>query len=292
MSWWSEFANRMEFDAPIGRDTWFRLGGPARYLFRPRDAEDLAALIVRTRQEDIPVRVLGGGANVLISDDGVDGVVVRLDGDAFRQVDRSNSVIEVGAGVDLMRLSTDCSSRGLSGLESMAGIPGTVGGAVHMNAGGRLGEFGDVVRQIRVLGRDGETETWTHERIGFEYRKSALGDNIVLSAQLRLVQDDPQRVKRRFAECYEQKRRSQPLGERSAGCIFKNPDGGFAGEMIDRAGLKGTCRGAASVSEQHANFIIARRGATASDVLHLIDLVRERVRSIFGVELETEIEIW
>ncbi|MGB2985361.1 MAG: UDP-N-acetylmuramate dehydrogenase [Phycisphaerae bacterium] len=292
MSWWSEFANRFEFDAPIGRQTWFCLGGCARYLFRPRTAEDLASVMIRARQGDLPCKVLGSGANVLVSDDGFDGVVVRLDDHAFCKVDQCGTALEVGAGVELMPLARNCSERGLSGLEGMAGIPGTVGGAVRMNAGGRFGEFGQVVRQVRLLRMDGGIETWPHDRIGFAYRRTELGDRIVLSARLELVEDDPHRVKRRFEECLEYKTRSQPLAGKSAGCIFKNPAGQSAGALIDKAGLKGTRYGEAYVSDQHANFIIARHGATASDILHLIDLIRERVRRVFDIELEVEVDIW
>jgi len=272
--------------------TWFRLGGRARYLFQPHSAEQLAALAVRAREQEVPLKVLGRGANVLVSDDGFDGVVVRLDHHSFRRVERRGSQVDVGAGVNLMPFARACSKRGLSGLECMAGIPSTIGGAIRMNAGGRSGEFGNVVKNVRVLGPDGGTATWSQQRCGFGYRHSKLGDHIVLSVQLELVEDDPICVRRTFEECFAQKRCSQPLGDRSAGCIFKNPTGRSAGAMIDQAGLKGTQWGAARVSERHANFIVARRGATASDVLHLIDLIRERVRSAFSTELEIEIDIW
>lgn len=292
MTWWSEFASRMEHDAPIGRHTWYRLGGSARHLFHPRSADDLAALMERAKHEQIPLKVLGGGANVLIRDDGFDGVVVRLDSDAFCSVERHANTVEVGAGVDLMPFARDCSEHGLSGLECMAGIPGTVGGAVCMNAGGQFGEFGDIVRRVRLLTGDGDIETWPRDRIGFCYRRSDLGDHVVLSVELELGKGDPARVARAFSEHLDAKKRSQPLAERSAGCVFKNPPSESAGALIDRAGLKGTRSGEAVVSDQHANFIIAQAGATASDVLRLIDLIRERVRAQCGVELEIEIDVW
>jgi UDP-N-acetylmuramate dehydrogenase len=191
-----------------------------------------------------------------------------------------------------MPLSRGLSDNGLSGLECMAGIPGTVGGAVRMNAGGGSGEFGDVVRDVTVMDSGGVIETWSRDRLGFGYRRSEIGDRIVLSARLELVEEDPVTVRRRFDDNFENKRRSQPISCRSAGCIFKNPAGQSAGALIDRAGLKGARCGGAQVSEQHANFIIAGRGATASDVLRLIDLIRDRVLSEFGTELEVEVEIW
>ena len=292
MSWWSEFASRIECDAPVGKQTWFCLGGRARYLFRPESADDLAALMKRASREALPLKVLGDGANVLIRDDGFDGVVVRLEGEAFRSIERRSGTLEVGAGVDLMSLVCQCNEQGLSGLECMAGIPGTVGGAVRMNAGGRFGDISRVVRRVRLLDAQGRPETWSHDRIGFGYRCSNLGDRVVLSALFELIEDAPARVKRRFDEYLEYKRRSQPLAEKSAGCVFKNPTGASAGALIDRAGLKGARCGEALVSKQHANFIIAEPGATASDVLHLIDLIRERVRTVFDTELEVEIDVW
>jgi UDP-N-acetylmuramate dehydrogenase len=298
MSWSSEFADRIERDAPIGRSTWYRLGGTARYLFHPHDTNDLAALMTRARQEDVPFKVLGAGANVLVSDDGYDGVVVRLDTDNFRTTTihkdpaGDEADVVVGAGVDLPSLARRCSERGLSGLECMAGIPGSVGGAVCMNAGGRPGEFGDVVREVETIDLDGNVETLTRRQVGFTYRHTGLGQRVVLSARLALKHAEPERVKATFDALFQEKSRAQPLGEKSAGCIFKNPEGHAAGALIDRSGLKGTRCGGAEVSHRHANFIVAHDGATASDVLELIDLIRERVRQDFGVELEEEIDIW
>jgi len=247
----------------------------------------------RAADEDVEVKVLGRGANVLVSDDGFDGVVVRLDSDGFRSEKRSGDRIEVGAGVDLMPLVRRCSENGLSGVEGLAGIPATIGGAIRMNAGGPAGEIGDVVEEVRVLTSVKNVEVRSNREIGFQYRHTNLdrGD-IILSASLKLSEEDPGRVKSAFREHLERKQRTQPLAEHSAGCIFKNPAMKHAGALIDQAGLKGSKYGAAEVSTMHANFIVARSGATASDVLHLIDFVRERVLNVFDTQLETEIEIW
>lgn len=238
------------------------------------------------------MKVLGRGANVLVSDDGFDGVVVRLDAPAFRRTRRNGDQINAGAGADLMQLSKQCSNEGLSGLECMAGIPASIGGAVRMNAGGRFGDFGAVVRSVDVMKPNGDIERWPREKVGFSYRHSGINENVVLSAQLQLREDDPTRVRKSFDDLFELKRRTQPLADHSAGCIFKNPEGQSAGALIDRAGLKGARFGEAQVSQQHANFIVAREGATASDVLHLIDLVRDRVRKEFNTELEMEVDVW
>lgn len=272
--------------------TWFRLGGPARWLCRPRDAEELARLVRRARDAEVPLKVLGGGANVLISDDGFDGVVVRLDQPSFRQVQRGGHSVRAGAGVDLMRFSKECSEAGLSGLECMAGIPGSVGGAVRMNAGGRFGDIGGAVREVEVLHSDGRLERRTSEQMGFGYRQSNLDDAIALSVTFELSESDPEATKGRFEEIFSFKTASQPLSAKSAGCIFKNPPGSSAGALIDRAGLKGARRGGASVSTRHANFIVAEVGARSSDVLFLIDLIRERVAREFDTALEVEVDIW
>ncbi len=292
MNWWREFADHMTHDAPLGRNTWFRLGGRARHTFAPRGADQLARLLDRAARVDQPVKVLGAGANVLVRDDGFAGVVVRLDAAPFQDARPTSHGFEVGAGVDLMGLSKRISRAGWSGLECMAGIPGTLGGAIRGNAGGRFGAIADVVRSVRTLTRAGVEEELTNEQMGFGYRRTRLGDRIVLSATLDMHREDPKETTRRFDEYFAYKRRTQPLGDNSAGCIFKNPPGQSAGTLIDGAGLKGTCCGAARVSEQHANFIVAERGATATDVLRLIDLVRGRVAVEYNTRLELEIDVW
>lgn len=261
-------------------------------MYRPPDVEGLSRFLRRSASSEVSVRVLGRGANVLIRDDGFDGVVVRLDQPGFRSVRWRGSELDVGAGVDLMKLCKRCSRRGIAGLEAFAGIPATVGGAIRMNAGGHADEFGDVVTEVDVVDRNGRRETLKPEQIGFRYRHTDLEGRIVVRARLGLRRDNPETTRRRYEEHFAKKQQTQPIRERSAGCVFKNPPGQSAGMLIDRAGLKGTTSGGARVSERHANFIVADRTATASDVLRLIDVVRDRVAKSFGTELETEVEIW
>jgi UDP-N-acetylmuramate dehydrogenase len=260
----------------------------------------LARVWRRAREAGLPVKVLGGGANVLIGDDGFDGLVVRLNDPAFRQIEfdddgrpPSSGRVVAGGGVDLMRLSRDCAHRGLAGLECMGGIPGTVGGAVCMNAGGRWGQFGDVVRSVELLTPDGAVRMADRAELHFGYRHAELGGAIVLSVELMLQPDSPQGVSERFLDIWRIKKASQPLADKSAGCIFKNPSKGSpAGALIDAAGLKGTRNGGAYVSPRHANFIVADRHSKASHVIGLIDHVRAVVAKRFGVDLELEIDLW
>ncbi len=292
MNWLTEYSDRVQRDVPLGRETWFRLGGCARYVFRPADEADLMAFLRATSPQAVPIKVLGRGANVLISDEGFDGVVIRLDNEAFCMVTLDGTSLVVGAGVDLIPLARRMSVEGLSGLEPMAGIPATVGGALAMNAGGGGGEFGDVVIAASVVDFSGHVELWDRDRLTLGYRSCGIGDRIILSVSVQLHRTDPGRTMARFNKFDAMKRRSQPIGDKSAGCVFKNPPGEAAGALIDRAGLKGLRCGGASVSDRHANFIVAEASAKASDVIRLIDMVRDRVRREFDIELELELDVW
>jgi UDP-N-acetylmuramate dehydrogenase len=292
MNWLSELEGPIEHDVPLSPLTWFKLGGRARHLYRPEDETQLARLVGRAYGDGVLTRVLGGGANLLIRDDGVDGVVIRLDQPTFRKVEFHGERVTAAGGADLMRLTLESVRRGLAGLECMAGIPGTVGGAIRMNAGGKFGAIGAVVSSVRLLTPAGALETLRAEELGFGYRRSQVGQGIVLSADLQLRQDDPERVLARYEEIWAYKKASQPLSANSAGCIFKNPPGDSAGKLIDRAGLKGQSVGGASVSREHANFIVTHEGATAADVLELVERIRRTVRRRFGIELELEIDVW
>ncbi len=286
------FAERLRRDVPLAELTWFKLGGAARYMFSPTSVDELRAAWHYARQQGWPVRVLGGGANLLVADEGFDGLVLRLDAPAFTGVRVDGDRVHVGGGADLMRLARDVSYRGFAGLEFLAGIPGTVGGAVRMNAGGKYGAMSDVVESATLLAPDGAVCTLPADALSFGYRHSALGDRIVLEAVLRVAADDAAVVKSRFQQIWQEKKNAQPMAEHCAGCIFKNPPGESAGRLIDQAGLKGLAEGRARVSPVHGNFIVADAGAQAGDVLALIERVRAGVKEHAGVDLELEIEIW
>ena len=244
------------------------------------------------REQELPVRLIGGGSNLLVRDEGVPGVVVRLSSEAFAQVKTEGETITSGGGTKLGHLISIAVREGLAGLESLVGIPGTVGGALHGNAGGRGGDIGQWTSQASVMTRDGEIHERRREDLVFSYRESSLDELVIIEAKFQLEPTDSADLTKRMQKQWILKKASQPLGHQSAGCIFKNPRGMSAGMLIDQAGLKGTTIGGAVVSERHANFIVTEPGASSQDVLKLIDLVKSRVAERLGVELETEIEVW
>jgi UDP-N-acetylmuramate dehydrogenase len=246
--------------------------------------------------------VLGSGANLLVADEGVDGVVVKLDQEAFTEVKYNPtgqvSAMRAMAGADMARTLMDATRRGLEGLSQMAGIPATIGGAIRMNAGGAYGAIGDAVESVACLTRSGEKVTYPASEIKFGYRGTNIPDPIILWATFKLTPTDPIALRERVKEIFSYKKSTQPLADHSAGCTFKNPIDPVseqrvpAGRLIDEAGLKGLSVGGATVSERHANFIVTRPGAAADDVLQLLELVRQRVFAHAGIELVTEIAVW
>ena len=293
MSSFSGFESIFRRDAPLSEHTWYRLGGAARWLLTPRDEPELAAVLQHCREHAIAWKVLGRGANVLVRDEGFDGAVIRLSAERFCEVRFDHTRVHAGAGADFLKLVHESIDRGLVGLEVLAGIPGTVGGVVRMNAGGRYGEIGDHVHSLRLIEADGNIVDRPREQLGFAYRRSNLTGCVVLAALFTLEHGDADRARARYREIWNEKYSTQPpVAVRSAGCIFKNPPEQSAGMLLDRAGLKGLQHGQAQISPQHANFIIAHPGATARDVLDLIALAKDRVYGSVGVELELEVEIW
>ncbi len=275
--------------------TWYRIGGPARYFATPVDEAQLQDVAQRCSDFGIASYVLGFGANLLVGDQGVDGCVVRLAGDHWQsvEIDEKTGVVTVGAGVDVQKLVIRAARAGLSGLECMAGIPGTVGGAVRMNAGGRFGDFGSRVLTVKVMDTAGTVFTRTRDDLVFGYRTTNISARYILGATLQLEPDDPDDIAKRTRDIWMYKRNSQPpMSAHCAGCIFKNPPDASAGMLIDRAGLKGLRVGNTEVSTIHANFIVAHPGATCADVLKLVNIIKERVYDKFQVTLESEVKVW
>jgi len=275
---------------PLSSCTTFRIGGAARWLLQPRDPDQLGETLRRARECDIPVKLLGGGSNLLVGDRGVDGAVVRLN--ALSRVDFGPDTVTVEGGANLPRLVKETTSRGLAGLQCLTGVPGSVAGALVMNAGGRHGEIGASVRWVDVMDAGGNASRLTPAEAGFRYRDSNLKGRIVLGAGLDLPPADPAAMRDLYDDILRNKKETQPLGSPNAGCIFKNPPGEKAGKLIDACALKGARAGAAHVSRKHANFIINEGRALADDVLCLIDRIRAEVSARFGLPLELEILVW
>jgi UDP-N-acetylmuramate dehydrogenase len=279
-------------DYSLAKETWYGIGGPADYFIRPEDVEQLTDVVNRCNENDVPMYVLGLGSNLLISDEGVRGAVIQLKGDEFAREEYSDEGLAAGAGAELSKLVLDCVKKGLAGLETLTGIPGSVGGAVRMNAGGNFGDIGTVVESVTLMDKNGNIFDKSKPELEFDYRTSNITAKFILAAKIALSQGDPEQIMRSVKEIWVYKKNNQPLNTVNSGCIFKNPPGESAGLLIDKAELKGLRIGGAVVSEKHANFIIAEKGCTANDVMRLIDAVRERVKAELDVDLELEIEIW
>jgi UDP-N-acetylmuramate dehydrogenase len=279
-------------DEPLAPHTWLGIGGAAPYFLEPRSVEELGEVVRRCRENEVPMYVLGGGANLLVDDAGVKGAVIRLTQGEFREVQRVAGGTKAAAGADMGRLVLRCVREGLAGMECLTGIPGSVGGCVRMNAGGAFGDIGNVVEAVHVMTADGDIFTRYRADLAFAYRSTNITSKFILGAEFRLTEDDPHRILKQVKQIWIYKKNTQPLGQRNAGCIFKNPRGISAGALIDRAGLKRRRVGGAHVSEKHANFILADEGTKASDVLKLINIIRETVYKKSEVYLELEIEVW
>ena len=292
MASWTGFENIVRQGEPLAMHTWFQLGGPAEFFAEPENPDQLIGLLKRCHEEGVEARLLGQGSNLLVRDEGVPGMIIRLASLEFGRIDIDGQRVIVGGGANLGRLVTTAVHRGLGGMEMLVGIPGTVGGALHGNTGSHGGDIGQWTASATVVTTSAETQERTRDDLVFGYRESSLDETVILEATLVLEEDDPRELARRMQKQWIMKRASQPMGHQCAGCIFKNPRGASAGELVDKSGLKGTRIGGAVVSERHANFIVAEQDCTSQDVLRLIDLVRSQVNDRMSVRLELEIEIW
>jgi len=277
---------------PLADRTWFNVGGRAQYFAEPPSVDELQAVIERCRDQGLQVRLLGGGSKVLVRDEGVTGMVISLTQPSFSDIKVAGERVTVGGGAMLANAITVTVGAGLAGLEPLVGIPGTVGGALHGNAGSHGGDIGQWACRATVMARNGEIIQRERGDLVFAYRESSLDELVILSADFELEREDPLVVTKRMQKQWIVKKANLPMAHENTGCIFKNPRGMSAGMLIDQCGLKGEQVGGAEVSQRHANFFVAKSGATAKDILQLIDVVRNRVAERMGVELETEIEIW
>ncbi|MFA6280219.1 MAG: UDP-N-acetylmuramate dehydrogenase [Bdellovibrionales bacterium] len=279
---------KLTANAPLKDNTWFGVGGNAEALFKPEDTEDLATFL-RGCPSTIPLTVIGVASNLLIRDGGVAGVVVKL-GPAFASITTEGEIITAGTAALDLNIARAAQKAGIAGLEFLSGIPGTLGGALRMNAGAHGGEIKDIVTSITALDRTGHVHTLTPQEMGFAYRHSAApSDWIFTSATLRGRAAPPEVIATRMKEIAEARAAAQPLREKTGGSTFANPEGHKAWELIDKAGCRGLTRGGAMMSEKHCNFMINTGSATAADLEALGEEVRRRVHEQSGIELQWEI---
>jgi UDP-N-acetylmuramate dehydrogenase len=284
----------VQCDFPLGKATTIGVGGNAEYFIRPRTEEELCDVLVRAEKAGVVVRAMGRGSNLLVRDEGAAGAVIQLDPVGFGRIAVEDDLLRAGAAAPLAQVVAEAARSGLSGVECLVGIPGSVGGAVRMNAGGAHGDIGQTVERVKVMDSHGQAYYRERDDLLFGYRTSNVTARFIMEAELRLMPDAPRDITARVKRIWIAKKNTQPMNAPSAGCVFKNPRGLSAGMMIDQCGLKGTAVGGAVVSRKHGNYIVIKDkdAAKAADVLALIELVRSAVKERFSVSLELEIEIW
>ncbi len=292
MSIFQDLEEIVNKDYPLAKRTWYGLGGPADYFIRPESVEQLKEVVRQCKDNQIKMYVMGFGSNLLISDNGLRGAVIKLEKEQFKDIKFNGEEITAWAGAELSKLVLTCVEKGLSGIEALTGIPGSIGGAVRMNAGGNFGDLGSVVESVTLMDIEGYVFEKSKPELEFDYRRTNITAKFILNARLKLTTSDPEQIMRTVKETWIYKKNNQPLNTKNSGCIFKNPPGASAGALIDRAGLKGLQMGGAVVSEKHANFIIAKPECTSKDVIRLMDVIKQRVKEQFDIDLESEIEIW
>lgn len=283
------FRGRIALHEPLGKYTSFRIGGPADIYLEPADKQDVATLIKYLQHEEMPFTIIGRGSNLLVSDDGVRGAVINFE-QGLNGIQASGRRVSVDAGVAMARFVDFCIQHGLKGVEMLPGIPGTLGGAVMMNAGAYGGEISDYLVEVEVL-RDGVVSMVKKEESGFSYRQSGFQRDIILGATFELPEGDKEEIMNQRRELLLKRNRAQPVNLPNSGSMFKNPQGTFAAKLIEESGLKGARCGNAQISERHANFIVNHGGATAKDVLALIEKARKKVQETSGISLELEVKL-
>lgn len=286
-----QIRGRVLYGEPLHKHTSFGIGGPADIMVFPDGVEDVQAALAFCRHAGIPYLVLGGGSNLLVRDGGFRGMILHLDA-AFQQLAAIGTRVTAGAGVRLSRLVAYCSKHALTGVECLAGIPGTVGGAVKGNAGATGGSVADYLAIVELVMPEGNRQAVPREMMEFSYRRSSVPEGcVILEAVFDLEHGDAIQIRRRVSENLLERNRRQPVEWRSAGSIFKNPPGDYAGRLVEKVQLKGVRLGDACISPKHGNFIINLGKATAVDVLALVDLMRRRVREEMNVALELEVRV-
>ena len=280
------------YDVPLQRYTFFRTGGAAEIFVEPRDTSELKKALQFCKDEDKKVFIIGKGTNLLVNDNGVKGVVIHLGGVDFKKIERNGRYVSSGAGVNLPQLIRKTALWGLGGLEVLVGIPGTVGGAVMMNAGGRYGDISDTISALTTITFDGKITNRSRKDVEFVYRECNLSNQVVVKVEFALKESRKEEILEKMSKIYKEKKEKQPLSTFSAGSIFKNTQHYKAAELIEKANLKGWKVGGAVVSEKHSNFIVNTGNATSTDILELINIIKETIKKKYNISLEQEIQIW
>ncbi|MFP7296040.1 UDP-N-acetylmuramate dehydrogenase [Neobacillus niacini] len=284
---------KVKVNEMLSQHTTMKIGGPADLLIEPSSLENIQKVMTFIKKRNIPWRAIGRGSNLLVSDKGIEGVVIKL-GSGLDHLTINDSAITVGGGHSLVSLSTLISKKGLSGLEFASGIPGSVGGAVYMNAGAHGSDISKILTKAHILFEDGTIEWLTNDEMEFTYRTSVLQKKrpgIVLEAEFKLTEGDRTTIVSKMQKNKDYRKETQPWNFPCAGSIFRNPLPNYAGKLIEEAGLKGFQIGGAKISEMHGNFIVNAGNATAKDVLDLIQYIKDKIQALYGIEMETEVEI-
>ena len=272
--------------------TSFKIGGPAKFFFEPQNLQELREALIFAKHAGIKVFMLGAGSNILVSSSGLDGLVIKLSSQDFKKLDTKGTCVVAGSGLKLNKLILFTRDQGLSGLEFLSGIPGTLGGALMGNAGAWGKSIGELVKEVCVLDRNGKLKILKGKRLKFAYRKSNLDGYIIIRAKFKLSASTKDGIAAKIKEYLVQRSKTQDSSLPCAGCVFKNPNKNSAGRLIDLCGLKGKIKGGAVISQRHANFILNTGHAASRDVLFLMDLMQRKVREKFQINLEPEIKIW
>lgn len=289
---WDGLEHIVRADEPLAPRCALRIGGNAEFFAEPTNRDELLQVVQRSRDEGLAVRLLGGGSNLLVSDAGVKGVTISLAAPEFGKIDVEGNTVRAGGGALLAHVIATAAREGLAGMESLTAIPGTIGGALHGNAGDHNTAVGRFVQSATVLTRSGEAATRKKTDMTFAYRESSLDELAILDAEFVLESEDREELTRRLQKTWIVKRAGHPMGGQAAAYLFKDPLGMTAAELIEEAGVKGASIGGASLFDRDANFVVASPDASTADVLKLMDQVREQVAQQVGVDLETNIQIW
>jgi len=287
-----KFKNVVQENVPLAPFTWLQLGGTARWLAEPVDLEQLQGLVQAAAADSIPVRILGGGSNVLVRESGFPGLVIQLTSPAFQSIQFEGNSVRCGGGAKLAHLITACVGHGLGGLEHLVGIPGTVGGALHGNSGTEEGDIGQFVHSAVLLRRDGQTKTVDADALAFSHRRSSLDELVILEATFALQPGDVRRLTKREQTFWILKRSRQPNHPVRSALAFVDPDGASAAELLQQSGLIGTMEGSVQMNSTYPNYITAGTGASSEQVLVLLERVRSAVHQKTGVRLQPHLVVW